>query len=97
MGNVGIKVDLILREVLFKLLKQHLSAEEPLPPVGVNMKAGRKIRATKAISAFPKTSGDRQPAKHPNTILKKRARLSKLTNAAAKPRVELSRAAAVAT
>lgn len=73
MGRVGIKVDLILGEDLFKLLRQH----PPPSPVGVNTKSGGKIRATKAISAFPKsraTSADRRPPQCPDRILMKRAK-----------------------
>lgn len=49
----------------------------PTPPVGVNTKSGGKIKATKAISAFPKSrasSGDRRALRHPNRILTKQAK-----------------------
>lgn len=77
MGRVGIKVDLILGDQ-FQLLRHY-----PPPPslprpfmVGVNTKSGGKIRATKAISAFPKsgaTSGNGRPPRHPNGALMKPA------------------------
>lgn len=50
------------------------TAHPPPLPVGINTKSGGKIKATKAISAFPKsrvTSGDRRP---PNRTLMKRAK-----------------------
>lgn len=81
MGNMGIKDDLILRD-LWRLLELPLlcrGGPPPPPPppppphlpVGVNIKAGGKIRVTKAISEFPKsraTSDDRQPAAHPPRV-----------------------------